>query len=683
MYFRSPASLSSTFLSVLGLGLCALINLTACTDFLHGQKEKDDVISLDLKELSCLKQMPLKIEAYLNDTAEANDVRQVMGCLRTSMASFMRYTRGTSPDFYSSKELQHFFNRYLLDKNQISDAYLRELMHLKVLFVGGSEDRVTRGELLSSEKSFLAIEEQALKLQGNMRLLFFDELRARVSPARLVQVQGLLRSSLLELFAQSKMLGTSYRFGQLSDLIFELGMFLGEKTDLVNIKKWFPLIKAAKDAAFGSEAHLQTAEDWHQAIGWTVDSLFLALSFEYNLRGSPLDTVDKLDSFAKWVDSLLQQIEESPAMKRNGLIQAEHLDRMIDAVLQAKILDFHLSPTLLKMTYRKLIFRFIESSAESIAKAHQLPGLSLAQLKVIKSEWLVWKLGQSVIGNLFQQPKYATEGVDFAIVRKFANEFSIQQLIEKIDPTQKVASTALLRSWSDFKNLLNQDRPLLWGKNSRLIISPNLAGKKTTLVGMSLHNSIRSLSRLILRGYGDPGTDELFDRIIKESQMVQFEEDFREFGHALSFLDPRSQNPAERLFKEANFLTFHGNGDEFIDSRELVEVSSLLISGGFQWVSDVWQDLKGADCLEKDLDIFGQEKANQKCFLKQFLQRRKEWTPATPRLGFYLQNLTEDQLVTFYQQGMLVGRVSLRMIEQLNTVICARFSPFSNIWKPC
>jgi hypothetical protein len=170
-------------------------------------------------------------------------------------------------------------------------------------------------------------------------------------------------------------------------------------------------------------------------------------------------------------------------------------------------------------------------------------------------------------------------------------------------------------------------------------------------------NFTRSLIRLVFNAYGDHSSSSVFDTQMPASGMVQFEEDFRDFGRAIGFLDKRQPNPAQRTFKEGNFFSYHGNGDTQLSPIEFYEQINMLITGGSFVVSDIFNDMASAKCLTADKDIFGHPIAVEDCFLKVFRKNIKTYLNHIPWMADYLSKLTDAQFKMAYTSLMKVARI--------------------------
>jgi rubrerythrin len=165
---------------------------------------------------------------------------------------------------------------------------------------------------------------------------------------------------------------------------------------------------------------------------------------------------------------------------------------------------------------------------------------------------------------------------------------------------------------------LAKPRPVIVTSQFKLGLDVDPFAFKETLNGLSLSSAIRTATRLALRGYGDrtgleSGNDP-FSLVMVESRLIDMELNFREFGQAVGFLDPRQNNAPQRTFKEGNFFTFSGNGDARLDASEIFELLHFMLSASNSLTQKFEKLIEENQGHLKDLDSLLRPKSSETVF---------------------------------------------------------------------
>ena len=130
-----------------------LLALTAC-GFVHDEPKEAHSFQSKTLDLTCLQKTPTQVQKLFNgeytaSRADREDAREIWACVDHALLTFSSYTHGGDPNSYSAQELQDFGNRYLPAGQQLNDAFVRSIFKLKTTIIGGSENSISRPELVS------------------------------------------------------------------------------------------------------------------------------------------------------------------------------------------------------------------------------------------------------------------------------------------------------------------------------------------------------------------------------------------------------------------------------------------------------------------------------------------------------------------------------------------------------
>lgn len=621
----------------------------ACDRFLKGDAESskaNDVVKIEFKEGKCLKGVPDQLQKFLNDEADINEATL---CVQKALRSFMELTRGEKADQYSSKELQDFFNEYLLQENKISANFQKDIMKLKVLVAGGSEETATRGELEKFAAFVAELGKVASSLQGSVKLLSLKADKALLDSDKIFNAKKKLHNLGNFVLENTKITDGNYQINDLIVFLEDLKSFIGNSQQLDEIFSWMPLINKTRSLLIGEAARLQTKNDWLEIKNWLVDSYATFLTYFYIVKEDEFKTPELKNNLIAFIDEVFQVIENSPTLKERKIFDAALVDAVLEEAMTRKMIDTTLSIDLIKESYRKAVVYFIDGTfAEGDLGAFK--GITSSHIVALKSEYNIWKAGQVFLNRAFIESS------------PHQNLQSLLDFQSKVDgkgfPNIPVNDKEEYnRAWNDLRNLLSKRFVLLHDDSVRLVVQAQSAKSEVSFSGMSQMLLMRSAARLVLRGYGNYGERAIFERKISKERFVKLEKDFHEFAKATGLIDPDKSTSGQETYEQGNMLVYSSDGNEVLDSSELTELLSTLISGGKTILDFIYQDFaKASNCLTQRNDVFGRGIVADSCFFKQFKNEFGMYFPNLPNAVKYVESLTEAQFLEMYNALVEVGK---------------------------
>lgn len=643
-----------------GLVLTSLLVTVGCSDFLRDKRSAKSIadektIKFDINE-ECLKQVPKGLQQFFADEESTKTLDPSVDCLKDSLDKFQKYARGEQKDVYTAKELQHFLNRYLLKSNQISDAFLSEVMKLKVVVVGGDRSSLTRKEFQDIYAYLDLLKIQAKSLSGSFKLLLFNKDKKQAETPELQKTLGTSEEKVLnvltKLLDQSQIVGSRYEFDDLKGFIFELDKFVGDSEALKAIIKWLPVVETAKLLFIGEHSKLVSQKEWKNALSWLNKGYFFALKYYYIIETLNLTTPSEWAILLPWTDQALDLIESSPMMREKSILQAQYLDRLIDGIWGLNLFDISMDSGIIKRVYRKAIVHMIEGQPAGKGNPNGVTGLKLEHFNIIRQEYHIWRLSQMSVNEAFTNNQALNQT---GLIQELG-KFDFNRAIKEIG-ADGIEKETLVRAWFDWLTALKQDRPVVLNKKKKVTVAYNLKGAQVHFSSLNLMNAVRSWTRLAMRGYGDHRSPHLGDSRISEQRLINLEEDFREFGRAIGFLDPRQPSPAARTFKEGNFFTFHGNGDDWLSYLETFELLNVLMSGGRNIVGEILDDLGKKGCLLPVKDIFNKPIAVEWCFKQSLKKQASVYFDNMTWMNQLISGFSLNEYDDFYEALMKLSRL--------------------------
>lgn len=625
-----------------------------CSQYIRGKQPENKPMKIEVSETKCLADLPKKVELYINDKGEGSEVTWSFDCLRLSLSTFAKRFRGAQSHTQSAREIQKFFNTFLLKENKISDSFLEQIMRFKVFIVGGSSQEITKVEIELIKEFLSRVEPKLSQLSGHIKDITLRSEAQRAAP-RLAATRELVRDTLSEVLAATKASGSLYEFRDFKALLVEIASFVNTDEKFDEILRWIPVVESLKILFVGERASLLTRQDWEWALDWAIDAYFSLLTFKYKIdqfqEAKPYAWTD----FTAWSDEIFDLIAKSPAMRQRGGLSTDAIDQVIEQVWKLGEFKTNINADLLKDTYRKVIFHVIEAKGRGQGSPVEVTSFSMSHLKLIRVEYEVWKLSLRFLSWAYGSAGVETLSYDQLLEK--AGQFDVAGTMRAQIKTSGMQHEILQQSWDDWVSALKAQYPMVWTAQEKLLIAPRLRGQAVPFAGMLKANIMRTVARLVLRGYGTHESNNVFANTLSEERLVHLEEDFREFGRTIGLLDARTKDPAKRTFKEASFFTFSGNGDDKLTSAEIYELLNLLFSGGSYIANEVHHDLAGVPyCDMHRLDPWGKEVLREACFNALLRRHMNKYLSNLPLQNKAFEGMSEKDYNAMYAALRLVAK---------------------------
>lgn len=639
------------------LFILAMASLTVgCSDFLSGQKEKsNEKIQIQGQDLACLKSVPEKLQRYMKDELESSEVGPIFTCLKLGLSDFAKFTRGADRAAYKAEEVRHYFNRYFLEKNKISESYLKELMKVKVVFVGGSQTHLTRIEIDRTLEFLDLISILAVEMNGYLRLMRFELTGESVDRTQLSDLSSVLKSVVGKLIEFSQFEVVQYKFSDFKAFLSETKKFVGENPSLESLEKWLPLVESIQQGFLGSYSHWSTKAEWKEVSYWISDLYINSLFVSSFLVGRDFSKAATWSSLKEALFRSLELIETSPVMKRQHLIQAEALDKILDESIKVGLFKTSIEPQIWKNSYRKALFHLVEGKGRLAGSVDQVRGLEAQHVSILQFELKVWALVQNSLNEIFQgredQPVLHQDFVELT------RRHSVLDLSKDMN-VRRLEKPMLEQAWMTYLDLITRSPQMMWREDGLVEVARSAQTRGVRFTGQNWSNAVRMWVRFTLKGYGDHSSDVLEKTSMPALRMVHLEEDFREFGRAMGLLDARQKSPAERTFLEGNLFSYVGDGDQFLQFHELYDLLSLMMSGGRRMVDRIYEDLYSGRCLIAQKDPFGKEYVRESCFLSRMKLQYTQYFKNIPGLVRYLNTLQDMDRAGFLNNVLAVSKIT-------------------------
>ncbi|WP_413574915.1 hypothetical protein ACLVWU_11760 [Bdellovibrio sp. HCB290] len=650
-----------SFKSMFSLLLAAvmLISTAGCSDFINGQEAKEEELKFANDKLVCLKTVPSSLQRLTKGEADKSEINDSVDCLRQALLYFQKKTYGAQANAYTVEEMRRFFSKYFLKENVVTPEFALELMKIKKALLGGSSNHLTKDEITRLVEVLAIVRDEAVDLAPHIRLLLLNIEKDAADWQRVSAAVEQLRISLQRLLEKTEVTRSDYSFEDGKKAIKGFKEFVNEENTNARVSQWMPVVEVVKNVLMGREAQLGTHTQWKSSLNSLIDLYGLFLKYHYVIHNFDTGSQDKVREVSQFLGQALDLLEGSPQINAGGTIPLEDIDSLIETVLNLPQVKSKLNvrPESVEILYRAAILRLLEPGRNGDSRG--ILGLEKKHIVALRREYNVWRLVQRFIDSQMTGYSKANTPIKKEDLLKSYAEFKSDDAIRMgftIDPYEQAA---FANAWKDYGDLLNSDLMIAYNPEGRVKEFNNNEPMTTDWLGLTRANVMRAMTRALMLAYGNDTSGELRLANIQPNGLYTWYEDFKELMFDLKAFDRRTGNTASRSFQEANFFTFSGNGDQFMNQKETYEFISLLFSAGLSSSSSIYNDMQECRTADKAVDPLGFNYLDNSCFETQLRQRFGKYFNNLPEMVNFVAKLKQEEWNEFYKILRLVARVSI------------------------
>ncbi|XGC79656.1 hypothetical protein ACES2L_09985 [Bdellovibrio bacteriovorus] len=345
----------------------------------------------------CLTEAKPVIKAFVLGDAKNDELETTWVCIDSAIEKFKRYVRGRSADRYTPQELATFLENNFLAKSEdppISPALQAEFMKVKLLFLGGSPNYISRAELDKILVLTKSLREITIKLNPYMKVL---SLNWSVTEANNIQrdvkyfedanreVQNAART----LAALIEKNGQTYKLSDFVFLMEEMGTFFKEKWEFPKvIARYMPVVKKVKKALAGGQENSITPNEWRRFALLGARGYVQFLRYHYFIKSAPeTGTGYRLSYLSRTVEDVLSVFQDLVAEKPEEVVSREEVTDLLKT-LEIVWPEFKVSPGLV-LEGMKVKALFFGGSVDSFSsRDFETARLKVSRIKVLVERFL-------------------------------------------------------------------------------------------------------------------------------------------------------------------------------------------------------------------------------------------------------------------------------------------------------
>ncbi|OFZ17885.1 MAG: hypothetical protein A2Z20_10625 [Bdellovibrionales bacterium RBG_16_40_8] len=557
-------------------------------------------VLINMGEFSCLTHLDKRVDDYINSKLNVDQVRQVTRCLLNALKRFQYLTSDSKDGSYSPESLTSFLNNLYLTDMPLQPSFVKELMILKSIIIGGDNKSITSVEFSRILDLIITIEKLVIANLPYIKIYTLDEkYKNDISEKELIAAKRQIIQSAQIVAGALQTYNKDCSIEFLRRLFDETRMYL--RWDIYregahSVEQVISLLKSFKEVIIGQNRDAIVAADWNPLIV-SISTLYgFYLNYEIRIKnndytyGKPLDTL--IDIVHNIISFSAHVAEQTP----DQMISFAASDQLFKSLADINIFPTKIRPESISAAYNRLVQYGLQISGSPSKDPESVKGLGVKELNELRSEFDNWASAQ----------KYLSDS-KMGISTSNAGKYEIDQLMVNI-------------------------RPLYLENDNRIYILPQSDlkkfGVKHNFYGLTRLNIIRAMVRLIIRSFATD--DHILEMSgVRENEIKNLYEAFKPLGIDLQLIDPRRTNDGTKFFTEANIFTFSGGGisseinmpNDLFSFYELIDYISLIISGSEiknLFYQTILEKCRHENINDGPVDVFGDVKINRECFFKHF-----------------------------------------------------------------
>lgn len=619
----------------------SVMMLSSCTEFTKGKPKKEEVVEIKQDAMGCLKDVALDVKNFMKSEVTPSDIDKTFACIDDTLSQFQTRVEGRQEaNAFNAEELFEIFEKFIEDSN-ISREATRDLLTLKTALLGGSDQKITKEELTELRSYLLVIREEAKNLLPYAQLYTFQKTEAPLAKTMIKDGFAQLNLSLKKLLASSRMSQSSYGFEDFKRTIKNMNVLKEDQQGMLELADKVNTLLIGQQSA-GTESERQIY----------IDNLTEVLRlYSTHIHGHvkfEISTPVVLNNLLEFIEDAVTLLENTLQYRKTQKISMASIDPLISEVFEKEMMPLPVSSTTALSFYKTIVVRVLESGLAGDIMAFD--GIKRVHFSNLKREIAVYKIYSKYLETV------ASESILAASQNRRIPVETIQRQLRQFDPATE---TAILNDFDSetqrlivniVKELKEQfliQKPSIY-RNKKLMLYANQNLAQQNWVDLTRGFYVTMLSRQMLLGWGETP----FVKLVKNAHtskrgMVQWYNEFKNFGIEIKAMDPRVENQGEASVIAANLFTAAGNGDDKMSFLETIQSFNILISGG-QTFNEIKQGLANANCNLSDMDVFGNPWNNEACFIGELKRGYKYYFSNLPALSVYVERLTAEQFQDFF-----------------------------------
>ncbi|MCB0406747.1 MAG: hypothetical protein KDD34_01010 [Bdellovibrionales bacterium] len=553
----------------------------------------------------CLSDINKTIDLYIRGELPQKNLEAFWDCLREALITFTDYTKGSSSEVYTAREVRAFLSKFFLGKIIITDPLLNQIMQIKRVFLGGSDVHFSRQEMEKAKSLILELKELTIILNPHVKV-FYDGLTGRaknkqISTDRFEDALVAFHKVAQQLGKLLIIKGEFYRFSDLDILLREIFLLIQptKSTSPEDWQKYVPLLEKGKQIFIGGTQERIEGNEWERVFNifsYFTQTLARLQYFILDSRFGDAKNIFHLEKIGQYIEKMISDVL---VVHPGNVISFQLINEFIEISDGLFGLPLGLSAQQGKEIVEMLIRKVLTPKDDDRHK--NIEGLGFPQLEVLKNEFKYWITSQ----------KYAIRIIE-------GGGEGVSPILPAEDELYRVAFQA---PW-----------PLIIDENG--ILQMNFK-KKTSydLHSITSLNWQRQLIRILLRSFAaDPERRQQLSYLTLE-ELKEVQVALEPLGVALGIFNPGDEKLAQRIIREASLFMPRSDGKQTITFEEGIEYLVYVLSG-LSIEKQIFSELS-TSCSISEVD--GKKLIEASCFRKESSSQLLRWIHHLPEMAKYFE----------------------------------------------
>lgn len=310
-------------LTVTLISVSVIASSTGCSKLFNKTPPQNAIQSPNMGfETQCLSNVLPVMSRFVRGDAFEAEVSATWDCFGNALSVFEKKVKGSNQNEFAAREIASFFENYFLNDVKISDRMLAEVMHIKQIFVGGSEATISKKELLKLVTFAGQMKQITIHILPYMKVYAMNwgltssqDLNVSIQyfEDSNIAIQQAVKD-LSDIIAQNNI---DYKISNISVLFHEFENLYKEKWDwLVQFDKVLPLIEKLKGSIAGGEDSTIAANEWRRFSLLVSRGYVQYLRYYYMIQTAP-DAAPQIGYFTSSIGDVFSylgdMVQEKPS----------------------------------------------------------------------------------------------------------------------------------------------------------------------------------------------------------------------------------------------------------------------------------------------------------------------------------------------------------------------------------
>lgn len=304
-----------------------------------GEKKKENQVA-EVQGTSCLKDSMSSLKLFFAGDAEEEKLAEAFDCLQKSIVTFKENIRGQDKNSYTPGEVAGFVTKNFVKDSSLNltPDLMKSIMKVKVLLVGGTEDRILKSEVDAISSLIARLKPEVIRMNPHMKVITqkYTVESGELTEEKFNDAYRSMKIALKRLGGIVSSCEREYQLNDLMDLAIEVLKMKNAPQDKIDfLQKAKPLIAKFKTSVLGGKPSLQGGE-WVKFAAAGAELYMQTIRIKYFLK--PLDETKKAEKFKIYeqiAHDILAGLPELVDDRPDKAIRTADLVDLIDTALVA------------------------------------------------------------------------------------------------------------------------------------------------------------------------------------------------------------------------------------------------------------------------------------------------------------------------------------------------------------